>query len=62
MNGTKKPVTLQLDGRPNGNGFEFRGTHQLKMSDFNMRPPTAMMGAVRTGDEVTISFKLTARS
>jgi polyisoprenoid-binding protein YceI len=62
MNGTKRPVTLVLDGRKNGVGYEFRGTHKLNMTDFGMRPPTAMLGAVRTGDEVTLTFKLNARS
>jgi polyisoprenoid-binding protein YceI len=62
MNGTKRPVSLVLDGRQNGSGYEFRGSHKLNMTDFGMRPPTAMLGAVRTGDEVTINFNLKARS
>jgi polyisoprenoid-binding protein YceI len=62
MNGTRQNVTLNLDGRQNGSGYEFRGSHTLNMTDFDMRPPTAMMGAVRTGQEVTIHFKLNARS
>lgn len=62
MNGTKRPVTLTLNGRQNGSGYEFRGSHKLNMTDFDMRPPTAMLGAVRTGDEVTIHFELNARS
>lgn len=32
------------------------GTKKLKMSDFNIEPPTFMFGTVTTGDEVTITF------
>lgn len=30
----------------------------LKMTDFNVDPPTAMMGAMTVGDDITIRFKL----
>ena len=30
----------------------------LKMSSFGVTPPTAMLGALKTGDEVTVSFSL----
>lgn len=30
----------------------------LKMTDFNVDPPTAMMGAMQVGDDITIRFKL----
>ncbi len=31
------------------------------MKDFGMTPPTFMMGAVKTGDKVTVSFDFTLR-
>lgn len=34
------------------------GSQQLKMSDFNIDPPVMMLGALRTGDEVTISYNI----
>lgn len=30
----------------------------LKMSDFNITPPTAMMGTLKTGDVVNVSFEI----
>lgn len=36
--------------------FEVKGEIPLKMSDFNITPPTAMMGALKTGDEVVIKY------
>lgn len=40
------------------NRIQIRGSKKLKMTDFKISPPTAMLGALKTGDEVTISFTL----
>ena len=37
--------------------FIVTGTKKLKMTDYNVKPPSFMMGAVKTGDEITISFQ-----
>lgn len=34
------------------------GTTRLKMSDFQIDPPVMMLGALRTGDEVTIKYNI----
>ncbi|HLF34088.1 MAG TPA: YceI family protein [Cyclobacteriaceae bacterium] len=36
-----------------------RGEKSLKMSDFGVEPPTALMGTIKTGDEITIKFETT---
>jgi polyisoprenoid-binding protein YceI len=36
-----------------------KASYPLKMSDYGIDPPKAMMGTIRTGDEVTISFNIT---
>lgn len=36
--------------------FKISGKVPLKMSDFNIKPPTAMMGALKSGDEVVVKF------
>jgi len=35
-----------------------KGFHTFNMSEFGIDPPRAMLGTIRTGDEVTITFKL----
>lgn len=37
-------------------GVRYTGSHPLKMSDYEMQPPTAMFGALRTADDVTVHF------
>jgi polyisoprenoid-binding protein YceI len=61
ISGSEKPVTFNVEGRENGTGaIEFRGSTTLKMSDFGIDPPTAMLGTVRSGDEITIEFHVIA--
>lgn len=34
------------------------GTVPIKMSDFNIDPPTAMLGALKTGDDIKVHFEV----
>lgn len=36
--------------------IRYTGNAPLKLTDYGMRPPTAMFGALRTGDDVTVHF------
>jgi polyisoprenoid-binding protein YceI len=61
--GANQNVSLEVIGRllPNGS-IEFTGIKKLKMTDFKVEPPTAMFGAMKTGDEVTLTFKVILQS
>ena len=41
--------------------LRFTGEIPLKMTDFGVKPPKAMLGAIRTGDEIKIYFTWTTR-
>lgn len=41
------------------NGYIIKGSTKLKMSAFGIKPPSFMMGTIKTGDEITISVNLT---
>jgi polyisoprenoid-binding protein YceI len=59
VNGVTKDVAIAatLSGEPGA--LRAVGTTKFNMTDFGVKPVTAMMGAIRTGNEVTISFDLT---
>ncbi|HMQ47397.1 MAG TPA: YceI family protein [Saprospiraceae bacterium] len=58
--GTKKWVELTATGTYVGsNGIRFVGSKAINMKDYNMEPPTALMGTLHTGEEVTIAFSVT---
>jgi hypothetical protein len=58
INGVKRNVSIPVEGSLTGNNLSIKGSASLKMSDYNIRPPTAIMGTLKTGDEVTVSFDL----
>jgi polyisoprenoid-binding protein YceI len=47
-------ATRLLDGT-----VKATGVVPIKMTDFGIKPPTAMFGTLRTGDEVKVNFALT---
>lgn len=57
--GSSQKVTIDALGKvlPNGD-IEFSGTKKLRMTDYNVDPPTAMLGTLTTGDEVILQFKV----
>jgi len=57
--GVTKEIDVPFSGKILENGqVEVEGTVPLKMSEFNIDPPTALMGALKTDDEVWISYSL----
>ena len=60
MGGATKKVTLKADGKEVTPGlYTFEGVLPLKMSEFNMKAPTAMLGTMKTKDQVTVNYKVT---
>lgn len=58
--GEKKTVpVVALYKRASSTGLTtFEGSVSFKMTDFNIKPPTAIMGTLKTGDEITINYNL----
>ena len=38
--------------------INIKGKKALKMSDFDVKPPTALLGTIKTGNDITIEFNL----
>lgn len=58
--GADKNLTMNVEAVVNGNGsITFSGSQELLMTDFDIDPPTAMLGSVRARDEMTILFNIT---
>jgi polyisoprenoid-binding protein YceI len=49
-------MTVTLVMRDSGK-FIFEGSQVLKMTDYGIVPPTALLGSLKTGNEITITFK-----
>ncbi|MBA3901228.1 MAG: YceI family protein [Bacteroidetes bacterium] len=54
--GVTKAITLTATGSITKSLVTFEGNHFLKMTDFNIEPPTALLGTVKADDEISIQF------
>ena len=59
VNGVEKEVTADATMTADGNGgLRAVGASAMKMTDFGVKPVTALMGTIRTADAITVKFDL----
>jgi polyisoprenoid-binding protein YceI len=59
VNGVEKEITAQATVTNDGKGgLKAVGTTALKMTDFGVKPVTALLGTIRTADAITVKFDL----
>ena len=46
---------------PSDMSMQTTGSAKIKMSEFNVEPPSFMFGAMKTGDEIIVKFNLTLK-
>jgi polyisoprenoid-binding protein YceI len=57
--GVTKQVTMDVHCIVNKDAtISCTGAEQLKMSDYGVKPPTFMLGAMKTGDNVSLNFNI----
>jgi len=56
--GVTKQVNIKVRETYEDGKYTLGGSYTCKMSEYGMKPPTAMMGTIKTGDEVIISFNV----
>jgi polyisoprenoid-binding protein YceI len=58
--GTTRDTDLLATGKynPADKSFIVSGTEKMKMTDFNVKPPTVMMGTIKTGNDIAIAYNL----
>ncbi|MBO9202857.1 MULTISPECIES: YceI family protein [Niastella] len=63
ISGVTKDVVLTANGTMNADkSISYTGSYKIKMTDYNVEPPSLMMGAIKTGELVTVKFDLLLRS
>lgn len=63
MHGETKKFSFKTMAKTTKTGdYQFKGSVPLKMTDFKMKPPTAVMGTIKTGDAVTVKFDVTFKA
>jgi len=61
IGGVVRPITVDVDGQtlPDGR-VRLRGRMPLRMTDFGVQPPTALLGLVRAHNRIVVRFDLIA--
>ncbi|WP_405605771.1 YceI family protein [Polaribacter sp. Asnod1-A03] len=54
--GVTKEILLDFNLNINGETIKLVGEKSIRMTDYNVSPPTALLGTIKTGDTVTIKF------
>lgn len=59
--GVARPLVLDVTGSDTGDGgLRIQGRVPLRMTDFGVEPPTALLGVLKTHDELIVLFDLSA--
>ncbi len=53
--GSTRNISLPLELSPQGQSLSISTNVKLKMTDFGVKPPKAMFGMIKSGDEVTVN-------
>lgn len=57
-----KTKKIKLKGQAqNRAGITISGSKDIKMTDYDIEPPTAMFGTIKTGDDLTINYSITLK-
>jgi polyisoprenoid-binding protein YceI len=61
IKGISKPAYLEIRVGPNqAENLELEGNSQIKLSHYNLKRPSALLGAIGTRDEMAVRFSLVA--
>ncbi|KYG75462.1 YceI family protein [Roseivirga echinicomitans] len=60
--GFTKSTSFEVETTQSTGTMTISGSSAFKLTDFKVDPPTALLGTVKTGDEVTVEFKLTFKN
>jgi polyisoprenoid-binding protein YceI len=56
--GITKKIRIPISGVFKGNKMDIKGSAGLNMDDFQIKPPTAMLGIIKADKDVTVTFNL----
>ncbi len=54
--GKENPIELRGTGSADNGVIRLKGTKQIKMTEFGVKPPSLMLGTMKVGNLVTVSY------
>ncbi|MFL5607849.1 MAG: YceI family protein [Gemmatimonadaceae bacterium] len=62
LGGVQKAVTITTRGKAEGDVLRVTGATDIRMTDYDLTPPTLMFGRIKVNDKVTVKFDLLLKS
>jgi polyisoprenoid-binding protein YceI len=63
LGGTERPITVAADAKAiDGETLRVAGTHEIRMTEYGLKPPTLMLGTLKVGEKVKVSFDLVLKN
>jgi len=56
--GVKKRISIAFSGHYENHRIKINAVKDINLNDFKIKPPTALMGTLKTGENIVISFQL----
>lgn len=56
--GKENAIELRGTGSSENGVIRFKGSKQFKMTEYGVKPPSLMLGTMKVGDPITVSFDL----
>jgi polyisoprenoid-binding protein YceI len=61
-NSQQTDLSVLLKYNPSDKSFTCSGVKKFKMTQYGVKPPTVMLGTIKTGDEIAITYSLNIKS
>ena len=58
LGGVQKTITIDAEAKEVNDVLHVTGTHELKMTEFGLKPPTLMMGTMKVNERVKVGFDI----
>lgn len=58
LGGVERTIMMPARGVEQNGMLRVTGSQAIRMTDFGLRPPTLMLGAIKVNDPITVSFDL----
>lgn len=61
ISGNTKTTEVKAKGEIKGDTIRIKGTKELLMSDYGVKPPVLMFGAIKCSDKITVKYDLVGK-
>lgn len=58
VGGVSKSIDIAFSGNINGDSILISGSEEVNMADYGIKPPTALLGTLKTGEKITVELRL----